>query len=131
MDRPRRRGRGARRLGAGRLGIRRYDRQLSGPDRATQSHDSALARLAERLSRFPSERVVLVTHLPPWGLRLARDRQDIDRGNAQLRDLVDAFHPAAVISGHVHHRAVEIGRSGSTIVIVPGPYGHVLRLAAP
>jgi 3',5'-cyclic AMP phosphodiesterase CpdA len=40
-------------------GIRRYDRQLSGPDRATQSHDPALARLAERLSGFPSERVVL------------------------------------------------------------------------
>jgi uncharacterized protein len=109
-------------------GIRHYDPRLSGPDRHVQAEDRALSHLIETLSQFPRERVVVVTHLPPWGLRVARDARGVDRGNAQLRRFIDAFQPAAVISGHVHHRTAVLGRAGNTTVVVPGPHGHLLRL---
>jgi hypothetical protein len=104
------------------------DAFYSGPDPARQLEDPRLTLLLSRLASVPRERLVIVTHLPPWGTLSARDRKFIDRGNDQLARWIREHQPAAVICGHVHHREPVVERFGATLVVNPGPYGFKLSL---
>ncbi len=108
-------------------GIRHYDHDLSGPDRSIQQEDSVLAHVLAAVDKAGPERSILVTHLPPWGLRVARDRDGIDRGNTQLRSWVERVQPALVICGHVHHAKPMVSRIGRSRVVNPGPYGFLVE----
>ncbi|MGB8930253.1 MAG: metallophosphoesterase [Anaeromyxobacteraceae bacterium] len=83
-------------------GIRWMDDSLSGPRRRGQREDPVLKLITDRVARLDPRKTVFVSHLPPWGVRVARDAQDIDRGNVQLRAWIEAFQPVAVVCGHVH-----------------------------
>ncbi len=104
------------------------DAFYSGPDPARQLEDPRLTLRLSRLASIPPERLVIVTHLPPWGTLSARDRKFIDRGNDRLARWIREHQPAAVICGHVHHREPVVERFGATLVVNPGPYGFKLRL---
>lgn len=100
----------------------------SGPDAGAQRDDPALTALLAQLEPFPPSRLVLVSHLPPWGTLSSRDRRFVDRGSAQLRRWIVTRQPAAVICGHVHHPEPVVERIGETLVVNPGPYGWLVRL---
>lgn len=109
-------------------GIRWMDSSLSGPDLRTQHVDSVLKLVTDRLAGVDPRRTVFVSHLPPWGVRAARDAADIDQGNVQLRAWVEAFQPAAVVCGHVHLPHARTARVRNTIVVNGGAEGCVLVL---
>ena len=100
----------------------------SGPDASRQSEDPFLTQLLAQLEAMPRERIILVTHLPPWGTLAARDHKFIDRGNVQLQEWVERRQPLAVICGHVHHPEASMERLGETLVVNPGPHGQMLVL---
>ncbi len=109
-------------------GIRYLDPGWSGPDAHAQEDDSLLGLILQRLESHPPERVVLVTHLPPFGTLASRDAKLVERGNVQLRRWIDQFQPAAVLCGHVHHREAVVEQLGRTVIVNAGPHGHVLAL---
>jgi uncharacterized protein len=107
-------------------GLRTWTNDLSHPE--TTPRDPELAALLARLEAIPRERLVLLTHLPPFGTLAARDRRFIDRGSVQLADWIRERQPAACVCGHVHHREPVTERLGETLVVNAGPHGWVLRL---
>lgn len=102
-----------------------HDERYSSPDPWAQSEDPSLTALLARLDQVPRERIILVSHLPPWGTQASRDRRFNDWGSAQLRRWVEARQPAAVLCGHVHLREVVVERLGETLVVNAGPFGWV------
>lgn len=104
------------------------DPGFSGPDAGAQRDDPALTALLACLEVYPASRLVLVSHLPPWGTISSRDRRFVDRGSAQLRRWVETRQPAAVICGHVHHSEPVVERIGETQVVNPGPQGWLVNL---
>lgn len=74
-------------------------------------------------------RTVLLCHIPPWGVKVARTETD-DLGDKSLRRWVEANQPAAVVCGHVHHRQPMTSRVGNTLVVNGGREGFVLQVGA-
>lgn len=107
------------------------DPGFSEPDASAQRDDPALTALAALLEPYTASRLVLVSHLPPWGTLSSRDRRFVDRGSAQLRRWIEARQPAAVICGHVHHPEPVVERIGETLIVNPGPRGWLLCLPSP
>ncbi len=101
-----------------------------GPDPSEQLEDPDLATLLEAAQTVAPERLVLVTHLPPFGTLASRDGRFIDFGSAQLRRFIEEHQPAAVLCGHVHHREPVTDHIGRTLVVNAGPHGYVVELAA-
>jgi Icc-related predicted phosphoesterase len=73
-------------------------------------------------------RTVLVSHLPPWGVRVARTASGDDLGDRHLRRWVNEFQPAAVVCGHVHLPRPMVSRVGNTLVVNGGREGWILQL---
>ena len=106
-------------------GLPELDGRFSGPDGDAQADDPELTALLAQLQPVPPNRLILVTHLPPWGTLAARDRRFIDRGSVQLRRWVEAHQPAAVLCGHVHLKEAVVDQVGDTLVVNAGPHGWV------
>lgn len=104
------------------------DPRYSGPDAGAQQEDRALTALLSLLAPYPASRMVLVSHLPPWGTLSSRDRRFVDRGSAQLRRWIEARQPALVVCGHVHHAEPVVERIGETLVVNAGPHGWRVKL---
>jgi uncharacterized protein len=102
------------------------DDALPSSDASQQRDDPALSAVLEAVKDISPGRLVLVAHVPPAGTASATDVRRVDRGSAQLRRWVDEHQPAVVLCGHVHHREVVLERIGHTLVVNPGPHGHVL-----
>lgn len=95
---------------------------------AGQSLDPNLDRVGAILASADARRTVLLSHLPPWGVRVARDSKHVDRGSKQLRKWVQAFKPAVVVCGHVHLANAQTSRIGETLVVNGGRQGWLLEL---
>ncbi len=102
----------------------------SNPDDMARE-DARFQDFAESIDDLPAERLVLVSHLPPFGTLAARDQRFIDRGSAALAEWVMGRQPVAVICGHVHHREPITEQLGSTMIVNAGPFGLPLRLPRP
>jgi uncharacterized protein len=102
------------------LGLRGWD------GRSAPEADPAWTALLARLEGVPSERLVLVTHVPPAGTLAACDRRLVDRGSDAIAAWIAARQPAANLCGHVHHREVVVDRIGETRVVNAGPHGSVV-----
>ncbi len=75
--------------------------------------------IRDSLMPLMEKRAILVTHAPPFGYN------DVPlsgghTGSESLRMIVDWFHPAVVLSGHIHEARGMI-RDGDTLFINPGP----------
>lgn len=73
-------------------------------------------------------RLVLVTHQPPWGVRVARTEEGEDLGDRQLRAYIEEARPAAVVCGHVHLPCAQTSRVGETLIVNGGRAGYVLQV---
>jgi Icc-related predicted phosphoesterase len=109
-------------------GLLYLDPSLTGTDRRSQSEDPILTHILDLLAQKDPRSTVFVSHLPPWGVRVARDVSGADMGNAQLRKWIESFQPAAVICGHVHLPRAKTSRVGGTIIVNPGREGYLLEL---
>jgi Icc-related predicted phosphoesterase len=89
--------------------------------------DPDLRGITALLANADPRRTVLLSHLPPWGVKLARTETD-DLGDRALRRWVEAYQPAAVICGHVHHEGPATSRVGNTLVVNGGREGYLLQL---
>jgi Icc-related predicted phosphoesterase len=78
-----------------------------------------------------ADRLILLTH---YQIR-APELQSFPgsaNGFACIRELVDTFHPLAVIQGHSHEafgcQGRLVGEGGETLVVNPGPGGGVMSI---
>lgn len=102
-----------------------HEDRYAGPDPEAQSEDPDLTAFLSRLDSIDPRRLIVVTHLPPFGTLAARDRRLIDRGSVQLRRWLEDHQPAAALCGHVHLREVAVDRVGETLVVNAGLHGWV------
>jgi Icc-related predicted phosphoesterase len=98
------------------------------PSHPGLSPDPQLLGIRALLSGTDPRRTVMLSHLPPWGVRVARTKDDDDLGDKALRKWVSEFQPAAVVCGHVHLPGPMTSRVGSTLVVNAGREGWVLQL---
>jgi len=77
-----------------------------------------------RARREILDRLVLVTHVPPYGT-LDKLASGVHVGSIELRRFVDEYSPLAVVSGHIHE-SLGIVEIGDTVIVNPGPvmYGR-------
>jgi Icc-related predicted phosphoesterase len=91
----------------------------------------ALASIGASLPSSPS-RLVLITHVPPKGLKVDLALNLMHIGSGALRSFIEARKPLACICGHVHE-ARGLDWLGSTLVVNPGPlakgYAAIVDLA--
>lgn len=77
-----------------------------------------------------ADRLILVSHQPPFGTEADRLPSGTHVGCRALRDFIDAEQPACCLTGHIHE-AVSCSHVGRTVVLNPGPFslGNVGFLA--
>jgi hypothetical protein len=82
-------------------------------ERATQLMNQAMAG-------FEKGSLVLVSHCPPKNTKLDVVPSGEHAGSVAVRDFIEKFKPALVVSGHVHE-AKGIDSIGETILVNTGP----------
>jgi Icc-related predicted phosphoesterase len=84
--------------------------------------------IKEGLSKLPcaeSDKLVLVTHTPPFNTKVDLTFQNLHAGSKSIREFTEKRQPALLVCGHVHE-ARDIDSIGRTIVVNAGPLsrGH-------
>lgn len=75
------------------------------------------------------DRLVVVSHSPPYGSRLDLTSQGIHVGSRALRGFIEKTKPSLVVCGHIHE-ARGIDRLSRAVTVNPGPvyagyYAHI------
>ncbi len=70
-----------------------------------------------------AERLILVSHQPPYGTAADRLPSGLHVGCHALRAFIDDAQPACCLTGHIHEAASR-SRVGRTVVLNPGPFSH-------
>jgi Icc-related predicted phosphoesterase len=73
-----------------------------------------------------TDRLVLVTHQPPFDTAADLVPGGRHVGSRALRNFIDKVQPACCLSGHIHEAASR-SRVGRTLLLNPGPFsqGHI------
>ncbi len=76
-----------------------------------------------------TDRLILVSHQPPFGTAADRVPGGRHVGCLALRAFLDEVQPACCLNGHIHE-AISRPRVGRTILLNPGPFsqGNVATL---
>ncbi len=84
----------------------------------TEFSDDEARRLLKSIPK-PADKLILITHTPPYGLEvdMAGSRHI---GSKAVREFVEEYQPPLVCCGHVHE-ARAISRLGNTVVVNAGP----------
>jgi len=90
--------------------------------------DPEFRKLARRwYGEYQKEKVVLVTHAPPFGTTTDRvEKRHV--GNKDIRNFIERIKPKLAICGHIHDTAGKVDKVGETNVINPGWEGMVVEL---
>lgn len=70
-----------------------------------------------------AERLILVSHQPPYGTEADLLPSGLHVGCHALRAFIDEVQPACCLTGHIHE-AVSESRVGRTVVLNPGPFSR-------
>jgi len=91
--------------------------------------DAEFRKLARQwYGEFQKEKIVLVTHAPPFGTELDKlDKHHV--GNKDFRKFIERIKPKLVICGHLHETAGKIDTIGEAKVVNPGWEGMVINLS--
>jgi len=93
--------------------------------RIEYTENQILQHLNSAVSGLTDQRLVLVSHNPPYGTRLDRVHSGEHVGSRVLKGFILEREPLLVACGHVHEgRGIE--ELGSSVVVNPGPalYGY-------
>ncbi|KYC46010.1 MAG: phosphodiesterase [Candidatus Methanofastidiosum methylothiophilum] len=72
------------------------------------------------LSKLSFEKMILVTHVPPYATKLDRIGNNKPIGSISVKNIIEKRQPLVAISGHVHEsRAIDL--IGKTHLLNPGP----------
>ncbi len=89
------------------------------------AHFRQVAR--EWYGRYKGEKIVLVTHGPPFGTTLdLLDNRHV--GNKDYRKFIERIKPKLVIAGHLHETVGAVDTIGKTKIVNPGWEGMVVEL---
>ncbi|MBI2673390.1 metallophosphoesterase [Candidatus Woesearchaeota archaeon] len=75
-----------------------------------------------------SQKVILITHAPPYNTRLDELPFSGHAGCKSIRDFIDEVKPILSISGHLHENFHIRQKIGETVLINPGPDGKILEI---
>jgi uncharacterized protein len=82
----------------------------------------------EWYSKYQDEKVVLVTHGPPFRTKIdLLEKKHV--GNKDYRKFIERVKPKLVVCGHLHETAGVMDSIGKTKVIHPGWEGMVIELS--
>ncbi len=70
-----------------------------------------------------ADRLILVSHQPPYGTAADRLPSGRHTGCRALRAFIDEVQPACCLTGHIHEAASRT-RLGRTLLVNPGPFAH-------
>jgi Icc-related predicted phosphoesterase len=90
------------------------------PEFPESDYAAYLKRLCHTCAKDAS-RLVLVAHQPPYDTSADLLPNGIHVGSHALRTFIDCCQPACCLAGHIHEAASR-GRSGSTLIVNPGPF---------
>lgn len=92
------------------------------------AQDAEFRKIArEWYGRYNGQKIVLVTHGPPFDTKLDILPQG-HVGNKDYRKFIERIHPKLVVCGHLHETAGQTDVLGSTKLVNPGWEGMVIEL---
>ena len=99
------------------------------PSEFAESEFERLLTRIKLLCGHRADRLILVTHQPPYGTAADRLPDGRHVGCQALRRFIDDVQPACCLSGHIHEAASR-SLAGKTVVLNPGPFsrGNVATL---
>ncbi len=74
------------------------------------------------------DKIVLVTHAPPYNTKLDMLWEDHHCGNKDIKTFIDKVNPVLAVSGHIHENAYVTYHHKKTILLNPGPTGTVVKI---
>ena len=85
----------------------------------------AKTRFNKIINKNNDEKIVLVTHAPPYKTKL--DKLGINHaGNKSIRNFVEKYKIDLLICGHLHENFGKEDKIGNTKIINPGPFGKIV-----
>ncbi|MEM0341015.1 MAG: metallophosphoesterase family protein [Acidilobaceae archaeon] len=84
------------------------------------SEDEIEATLRSAISTVNTEKLVILSHSPPYGTRVDVITSGANVGSHALRAVIEEFRPLLCVCGHIHE-ARGADRIGRTLIINPGP----------
>lgn len=75
-----------------------------------------------------NEKVIIVTHGPPYGTKIDFLEGLGHRGDKSMRDIINKKQPDVWICGHIHESSGEVEVVKKTVIINPGPNGRYIKI---
>ncbi|NQV08846.1 metallophosphoesterase [Candidatus Woesearchaeota archaeon] len=91
--------------------------------------DSGFRKASKKFEKWVKkhEKVILVTHAPPYGTKLDQLMDDYC-GNKDIRKFIEKHDIKIAISGHIHENEGKRDKIKNTVVINPGPFGKIINI---
>jgi len=86
----------------------------------------AMKKLSEKLSK--NDKVILLTHGPPYGTKLDFRPGYGHVGNIDYREFIDKHNVVIALCGHIHEGFGKHQKIGHTLLINPGPKGKIIEI---
>jgi uncharacterized protein len=91
--------------------------------------DEEFRKIARKwYGKYNGEKIILVTHMAPYGNKLDLLTEEHHVGNHDYRSFVERIKPKLAISGHLHETVNEVDTIGETKLVNPGWDGMVIEL---
>jgi Icc-related predicted phosphoesterase len=90
--------------------------------------DHELEETMKNLKFDEKEKLVFITHGPPYGTKLDKLEHLGFRGSKTATEFIKKFKPDFCFCGHLHENERKIDKIGKTIIINPGKYGMVIEV---
>ncbi len=93
------------------------------------TEDAEFRKIArEWYGKYKGEKIVLVTHGPPYGTKLDKLKNGFV-GNKDYHRFIMRINPKLAISGHLHETFGAVGKLGETKLVNPGDKGMIIELS--
>jgi len=90
--------------------------------------DHKLEETMKNLKFDEKEKLVFITHGPPYGTKLDKLEHLGFRGSKTAAEFIKKFQPDFCFCGHLHENERKIDKIGKTVIINPGKYGMVIEV---
>ena len=98
------------------------ERTVASPNKVmAYEYETGFRTLCEACDDMSGEKLILVTHQPPFGTSADKRMRRLHVGAGRIRLFIDTVKPACCLCGHIHEAASRTA-CGKTIVLNPGPF---------